>query len=61
VREATAEELRAAITAVTRALATSTDREAVLELVRERAAMRCELKALGDGEDLQTSGRERVA
>jgi hypothetical protein len=47
-RHATADELRAAIAAVTHALATVHDRDHVLELVRERAALRRELQAVDE-------------
>jgi hypothetical protein len=44
VHAAGAEELRAAIAAVTRALATTHEHDQVLALVRERAALRRELE-----------------
>jgi hypothetical protein len=46
VHGASAEELRAAIAAVTRALATAHEQDWVVELVRERAALRRELEVL---------------
>jgi len=46
VHAATVEELRAAIAAVTRALGSGHQRDQILELVRERAALRRELQAL---------------
>jgi hypothetical protein len=46
VHAANAGELRAAIAAVTRALAVAHKYGQVLELVRERAALRCELEVL---------------
>lgn len=48
VHTATAGELRAAIAAVTQALATAQDHEEVVELARERAALRQELQGLQD-------------
>jgi hypothetical protein len=50
VPAATVGELHAAIAAVTRAIATAQDREHVLELARERAALRHELQGLEDNE-----------
>jgi hypothetical protein len=48
VHATTAGELRAAIAAVTRALAVARDRDDVLELARERTALRQELQGLQD-------------
>jgi hypothetical protein len=53
----TVDELRAAIAAVTRALATAREQDHVLALVRERAALRGELVAL----DLADDGAADVA
>jgi len=58
-QEASPEELRAAIAAVTRALASSQERDEVFELVQERAALRREVQALDQHVEERTS--ERVA
>jgi hypothetical protein len=60
VHEPAGNELRAAIPAVTRALAATHDHDEVLELVREHATLRSELRGLEENSTEQPR-RERVA